>query len=306
MQQKETQCRYCGDNWSPGHKCNNYKSGGHQTDKEPDISTSSYDSDRKKKKNTCRRCGETWIPGHKCLSTQTSHCKSIDGKEVQASVEEDTSDSDTNSPEVSIASLTCVPKTCIEKDSQVQYVPPQLRHNDNIKRTKPHKLEQKRLKLNGTIKNKDVTILIDPGSTHNLVDMKIAKALNLFVYPVKNLTVSTITDQHLDEVGKCHKVPLHIQDLKLQIDCYALSLKGVDMVLGAEWLIQLGTYATNLQEQYIEFRWKGNNYKLYGLKNLQTSQPKQKEFRPKRGPCSYQGKGSNDRVRDQCHFTSSR
>ena len=207
---------------------------------------------------------------------------------------------------MSIASLTCVPKTCIEKDSQVQYVPPQLRHNDNIKRTKPHKLEQKRLTINGTIKNKDVTILIDPGSTHNLVDMKIAKALNLFVYPVKNLTVSTITDQHLDEVGKCHKVPLHIQDLKLQIDCYALSLKGVDMVLGAEWLIQLGTYATNLQEQYIEFRWKGNNYKLYGLKNLQTSQPKQKEVRPKRGPCSYQGKGSNDRAGDQCHFTSSR
>ena len=73
LQQKETQCRYCGDNWSPGHKCNNYKSDGHQTDKELDISTNSYDSDRKKKKNTCRRCGEKWIPGHKCLSTQTSH-----------------------------------------------------------------------------------------------------------------------------------------------------------------------------------------------------------------------------------------
>ena len=36
------------------------------------------------------------------------------------------------------------------------------------------------------------------------------------------------------------------------------------MVLGVEWLMQLGTYASNLQEQFIEFKWKKKKYKLYG------------------------------------------
>jgi hypothetical protein len=41
----------------------------------------------------------------------------------------------------------------------------------------------------------------------------------------------------------------------------------MDMVLGAEWLMQLGTYATNLQEQFMEFKWHGKNYKLYGSRS---------------------------------------
>jgi hypothetical protein len=36
------------------------------------------------------------------------------------------------------------------------------------------------------------------------------------------------------------------------------------MVLGAEWLVELGTYATNLHEQFMEFKWQGKRYKLYG------------------------------------------
>ena len=35
------------------------------------------------------------------------------------------------------------------------------------------------------------------------------------------------------------------------------------VVLGVEWLMQLGTYASNLQEQFMEFKWKKKKYKLY-------------------------------------------
>lgn len=40
-------------------------------------------------------------------------------------------------------------------------------------------MEPRTLKLKGSIKNKDITILVDYGSTHNLVDIKIEKQLNL-------------------------------------------------------------------------------------------------------------------------------
>jgi hypothetical protein len=76
--------------------------------------------------------------------------------------------------------------------------------------------------------------------------------------------VTTVDGQPIEGVGRCHKVSIHIQNLELQTGYYALPLCGMDMVLGAEWLMQLGTYATNLQEQFMEFKWQGKNYKLYG------------------------------------------
>lgn len=92
-----------------------------------------------------------------------------------------------------------------------------------------------------------------------------AKELNLFVYPVKSITILTIIDGHVVVIGQCHKVSLQIQELKLQTICYTLPLKYLDMVLGAEWLSQLGTYATNLKEQFMEFNWEEHSYKLHGI-----------------------------------------
>jgi hypothetical protein len=40
------------------------------------------------------------------------------------------------------------------------------------------------LKIEGYIKKKKVIVLIDYGSTHNFIHYKLAKALNLFVYPL--------------------------------------------------------------------------------------------------------------------------
>lgn len=39
----------------------------------------------------------------------------------------------------------------------------------------------------------------------------------------------------------------------------------MDIVLGSEWLMQLGNYTTNLEEQFTEFNWKGQHYKLYSV-----------------------------------------
>ena len=102
--------------------------------------------------------------------------------------------------------------------------------------------------------------MVDSRSTHNLIDINKAKELKVFVFPAKGLEASTIADQNITEVGKCHKVSLQIQTLHLQLNCIALPLKEVDMVLGTDWLASLGTYTTILQKQYMEFKWNGNEY----------------------------------------------
>ena len=46
----------------------------------------------------------------------------------------------------------------------------------------------------------------------------------------------------------------------------------MDMFIGAKWLAQLGTYATSLGKQFMEFHLHGKHYKLY-----------RKDFIPKEG-----------------------
>ena len=63
------------------------------------------------------------------------------------------------------------------------------------------------LKLKGNIK-KNVTILVDTGSTHNFIDVNVAKNLNLFVYPTVNIRVMVANGKKIDGIGKCHKIKL--------------------------------------------------------------------------------------------------
>jgi hypothetical protein len=60
-----------------------------------------------------------------------------------------------------------------------------------------------------------------------------------------------INGQKVKGVGRCCKISIQIQDLELQAGFYAPPLDEMDIVLGIEWLIQLGIYTTNLEEQII-------------------------------------------------------
>ena len=56
-QENETQCRYCGNNWSPSHQCHKPQSYAYEVENRSKMSNS-YSNNRKNKKNTCRRCGD--------------------------------------------------------------------------------------------------------------------------------------------------------------------------------------------------------------------------------------------------------
>lgn len=69
--------------------------------------------------------------------------------------------------------------------------------------------------------------------------------------------MSVATGKKFKEIGECHEVSIQIQELELQTDLLALALIEMDVVLGAEWLMQLGSYTTNLEEQFMEFNYQG-------------------------------------------------
>ena len=75
------------------------------------------------------------------------------------------------------------------------------------------KPQPKTLQLKGVIKDINLTILIDYGSTHNCIDIDVAKKLNLFIYPTKELTARVSNGQKIKELGKCYKVLVQKQEL---------------------------------------------------------------------------------------------
>jgi len=203
-----------------------------------------HDND-KKWENKCRRCGEKWSPGHRCINKKLYTCQAEKESDIASSVSdfdiEDKEENDapiTNSeepmPKISLAAITRIAQ-------------PQT------------------LKLKGYVKKENVTVLIDTGSTHNFIDINVAKRLNLFVYPTTNIKLMVADGKKIDGVVKCHKVKLQISDYNLESGFYTVPLGGVDIVLGIQWLQTLGTYSANHQKQFIKFKWEGRRYKLYGL-----------------------------------------
>lgn len=94
--------------------------------------------------------------------------------------------------------------------------------------------------------------------------------------------------QEIARVGKCHRVSIQIQGYKLQTKFNTLLLDGIDVLFGVKWLMQLRTYATDLQQQFMKrCKWQGEIWKLFGLKPFLTkksnSQPL-KKINYKRAP----------------------
>ena len=76
--------------------------------------------------------------------------------------------------------------------------------------------------------------------------------------------------KNIENVGKCHKVKLQMQEYNLESDFFVVPLGGVDVLLEIQWFQTLGTYSANHQEHLIQFNWLEKEYKLYGFQTPQT------------------------------------
>ena len=68
------------------------------------------------------------------------------------------------------------------------------------------------LKFVGRINKTKFIVLIDSGNSHNFIDTRIERKLNMFVYPTSNFQVAIPGNKTTSCNGKCHKVQLSIND----------------------------------------------------------------------------------------------
>jgi hypothetical protein len=133
--------------------------------------------------------------------------------------------------------------------------------NPNLEETTPtiscHALAKivtpQTLNIQGYIKNKKVTVLIDYGSTHYFINYKLAKDLDCCVYPAGEFQVMIANGGTINCPGKCRSIKLNMEEYFLDSPMISIQMGGVDVGLGVQWLQSLGIVAFDFQNIFMRF-----------------------------------------------------
>ncbi|GKC30855.1 ty3-gypsy retrotransposon protein, partial [Tanacetum coccineum] len=187
-------------------------------------------------KGLCFNCDNRWTRGHKCpgkfLLLMTENDEDM-GEEVTAAEEEAMESGD-----ISIL-------------------------NSLVGHGSPRSLQ-----LWGKIGDTRVHILIDNGSTHNFIRPDVVERLRVPLQATKVFNVYIGSGETLMCESVCSQVTLHVQGLDLKVDLYVLPMRGPDVVLGIQWLQQLGKVTHDYAQQVMEFTLLDTKYTLKGDESL--------------------------------------
>lgn len=84
-------------------------------------------------------------------------------------------------------------------------------------------------------------ILIDTGSTNNFLDPAVVKKSGLPVNEKERVKVRVASGEMLPSEGQITLVRAKIQNRIFLVDIHAFIMVGCDMVLGTQWLGELGS-----------------------------------------------------------------
>ncbi|KAK9058307.1 hypothetical protein SSX86_023148 [Deinandra increscens subsp. villosa] len=192
---------------------------------------------QRRKDGLCFRCPEKYVPGHKCSPPQfllIVDNEDDDGLESDAVV--------TSPPEISTT--------------------PQFLSLSNAAYFGLSSTQT--LRVTGHIAGKPVTILVDCGSTHNIIQPRVASSLNLSTETIPSFTVMVGNGEHIPCSGYCPNVSVQLRKANFTIPFYILPVEGADVILGIAWLGTLGRLSADFSIPEISFKLHGEEHTLTG------------------------------------------
>lgn len=97
----------------------------------------------------------------------------------------------------------------------------------------------------GMIRELVVSVLIDSGSSHNIIQPRIAEFLGLPVVAIKPFSVFVGNGQTIECSGNCVDVPVTLSGHLFHIPFYVLPVHGANVILGVHWLKTLGAFLSD-------------------------------------------------------------
>jgi hypothetical protein len=198
---------------------------------------------KRREKGLCFGCNEKFTPGHRCQKPQTFLIEAY-------STEEDDE----------LVDFTGASKVddCPEEEEPLISLHAIAGCNG-----------PKTMRVKAAIGRKTLVVLIDSGSTHNFVDHKIASALQLAVTLAEEFTVKVANGEKLRCTERYTNVVISIQGFQFTTTLYSLPLHGIDIVLGVQWLENLGPVLCDWKKMTMSFQWRNQSVRLAA----QTVQP---------------------------------
>jgi hypothetical protein len=120
------------------------------------------------------------------------------------------------------------------------------------------------IRILGYIGSHPVRVLVDGGSTHNFIQDSIAEVLGLAHDSIKPFKVLVGSGQELLCSQICPAVSIMLQQHTFTTDLYRLGLRGADIILGAQWLKQIGPILMNYATLSLSFFYKNQCIELKG------------------------------------------
>lgn len=211
----------------------------------------------RREKGLCYYCDEKYNPSHRCKSTylllvgQEEIDELLKDDELEDSVEPEENGNEINIMEVDAG---------ISMNALAGQFHPST------------------LCVTGHCAGKKVKILIDNGSNNNFIKASVATRLKLPHIAISGFKVGTRSGVSLQCERKCADVKLKIQGHVFMTDLFVLEIKGADVVLGVQWLIELGIVMTNYKDLTMQFQYSGKEVKLQGENILATTPLKNKSL----------------------------
>lgn len=123
------------------------------------------------------------------------------------------------------------------------------------------------LKFRGYINGLPVMVLVDTGSTHNILQPRIATHLQLPTTPITQFSVMVGNGSHIRCTGIYNDVSITLQNTMFNLPFYLIPIQGADVVLGMEWLRTLGPLQADFSIPSITFLHQNTTITLQGDSN---------------------------------------
>ncbi|GKB03552.1 retrotransposon-related protein [Tanacetum coccineum] len=194
--------------------------------------------EEKRSKNLCFYCDQKYVPGHKCTGQLYSLIVWADDEEEEEFLDADETLADSAQeemqPQISLNALSGI--SSFQTMRVIGLV------------AKGHKLH----------------ILVDSGSTHNFLDINMAKRLGCKIRSTCPLAVSVAGGRDMVTVSMCKDFQWQLYGQTFTTDVMLIPLGGCDMVLGIQWLSTLGDIKCNFKELKMQFLYNNTKVCLRG------------------------------------------
>ena len=122
----------------------------------------------------------------------------------------------------------------------------------------------KTMRVTGYHKKRPLHILVDSGSTHNFLDIQVAKKFGCKIEEIEPLHVVVADGNKLHISTIVRNFTWTIQHTTFESNIMLIPLGCCDLVLGIEWLVTLGDITWNFDKLSMEFKVQGRRHVLRG------------------------------------------